>query len=70
MRAETETTCPYCGRAPHGGPIQASCTVCGMEIRAGHFPHIVRVEPQKPLEHFCSVACLDSSEFSPEGDDG
>lgn len=70
MRAQSEAGCPYCGGRAHGGPVQATCAVCGMEIRAGHFPHIVRVEPRNPSAHFCSVACLDNSDFLGEGDDG
>ena len=68
MRVGSAEPCPYRVSQVHGGAAQNACAVCGMQIRAGAFPHIVRVEPKGPTAHFCSVACLDNYPFLEEGD--
>ena len=67
---EVAERCPYCGGRAHGGPVRALCSVCGMGIDADHYPHIIRIESDKPPAHFCSVACTGNFEYLEAGEDG
>lgn len=61
-------SCPYCGSSPHQGPAKAKCSVCGMNITEDHFPHIILVDPEEGVIHFCSLVCMFNYEHIEEGD--
>ena len=63
------TTCAFCGSPEkHAEPI-ATCAVCAMDIDAGHFPHIVRMDPDRGPAHLCSLACMDNFGFLEDDSD-
>jgi len=64
-----DESCPYCGSTVSSESARSSCAVCGMAIPHGHWPHILRFDPDSSPVHFCSLTCMENYEALPEATD-
>lgn len=61
-----EPECFFCGLSIGEAKRGPRCAVCGMVIPRGHWPHIMRFEPDREVLHFCGLTCLDNYDASRE----